>query len=633
MTRSKTTKAADALLGRRVQIKDDAVVKPGEFGTIARATSTGEYEVDFGGEGSAFYYRMEEFIVLPEGGGALASPGQQIEADPWLVAPSLTNPRKRKGLDVESLSALAANIKVHGLLQPIVVRPLPGERTPDTFEARVDGLPLPIYELVAGERRLRASRLAGLPTIPMILRDLDDEAALQLQLVENIEREDLDPMEEAEGFELLRTRLGFTVEQIAERIGRGKGQSYVYKTMKLLALTPESREAMYEGHLGRSTGLLVARYPAAQQADVVAFIRSQAMVGGEPAPFRTVAPLVHRRFNLLMCRAVWPIADADLLPDAGPCSTCPKRTGSQAEIFGDDAGTEDSCTDPDCFEAKRNAHIERAKAQAQKDGFTVLDEDEARRAIPSPYQGWIMGYSRVTDVAYTETGDDGTEREVTFEDALRKMGKKAPKPRILIHPHTGEAIKVITDDLADKLQPQEEDDGKGTASGAADGFDKAMGRGKYDDRPPEHQALDSSDVRRAVLLRIFDAIRSRERDAADMLLIASMFFLSLDGDLGHVPDYLGWPDLEELSYEEGQAAILEHLKALPVQDVAAATTMMAVNAAFWRNDRAGEVAIAQSYGIDVVAVLDKVAEDLAAQDKQDAEDEPEEDRDEEGIEA
>jgi ParB/RepB/Spo0J family partition protein len=618
----RTPKHTDALIGRRVLVKDTATVKPGEHGVIVRALANGEYEVDFGGEGSTFYYAMDEFIVLPEGGG-IAEAGQQIEADPHLVAFSLTNPRKRKGLDIDSINALASNIKVHGLLQPIVVRPLPGARAADTFEGREEGQPLPTYELVCGERRLRACRIAGLASIPMLVRNLDDEAALQLQLVENIEREDLDPMEEAEGFELLRAKLGYSVEQIAERIGRGKGESYVYKTMKLLALTPESREAMYEGHLGRSTGLLVARYPTGQQPAVVEFIKSLA-VNGEPAPFRTVEPKVFTRFNLGLKAAVFDIRDATLLADCGACTNCPKRTGASADLFND-GDQEDSCTDPDCFAAKREAHIELVKERARKEGLTVIEGDEARAAVPTPYALWRVGYERLENEAYTETGNDGVEREVTFGDALKKLGKKAPKPMILINPHTGAAEEVISEELADKLVDQfapAED--AGTERPA-----KSSSSAREDNRPEDVRALDSHDVHRAVMLRLFDAIRSRERTEQDMLLIAGMFSLLVwedDPDSSPLLEYLGWsPDLEEIGYDEIHTAILERLKALPVADVAAATTMLAVECAFFRQDRAGEVAIAQSYGVDVLAVRDKVAEDLERQQADSQEEDPEED--------
>jgi ParB/RepB/Spo0J family partition protein len=377
--------------------------------------------------------------VIEAGAAATAAitPANLVEAPPALAVHSLTNPRRRKGLDIDSLNSLAASIKVHGLAQPILVRPLPAARVADTSGME----PRPVYEVIAGERRWRACQIAGLARMPMLVRELSDDAVLEMQLVENIEREDLDPMEEAEGFELLRGKLGYSVEQIAERIGRGKGASYVYKTLKLCALTPASREAMYDGTLGRSTGLLVARYQPEQQAEVVEFIKGLAR-GSEPAPFRDVQPQLARHFHLVLEDAPWDLNDGLLVAIAGACSACPKRSGNQGDIFGD-AGAADSCTDAICFDSKRLAHVEGVKAQAAKDGFKLLDDDECRRAKYYP-GNYIIGYTDVDDTAYTEKGNDGTERVVTFADALRAMGKKAPKPRILIDPHTSQPIKVIS---------------------------------------------------------------------------------------------------------------------------------------------------------------------------------------------
>ncbi|MCC2673078.1 MAG: hypothetical protein K0R58_25 [Ramlibacter sp.] len=537
---------------------------------------------------------------------------QLIEVDPYLVAFSLTNPRKRRGLDIASLNALASSIKAQGLAQPILVRPLPGDRAEETFASREEGRPLATYELVCGERRLRASRLAELDTIPMLVRDLDDQAALELQLVENIEREDLDPMEEAEGFELMKVRLGYSVEQIAERIGRGKGKDYVYKTMKLLALTPESREAMYEGHLGRSTGLLVARYPAAQQADVVAFIKSQA-INGEPAPFREVSPRVFTRFNLDLKKAVWILDDADLVATAGACSSCPKRSGAHADLFGDDANSPDSCTDPDCFESKRAAHVARVKAQAQKDGIKVIDGDEAKAAFFSPHSSYMNGYTSLDAIAYTVKGEDEKERAVTYGDALRSMGKKAPKPRLLINPYTGAAVKVITDELADKLVP--DDDG-----------DQRSGKGarepEVDERPDDIKALDDYQVRRATLIRMFDAVRNRDRTDAEVLLIAKTLIASCDDGCPTVlSTYLNWDaDLEGVAYEDLQGVIIAKLDALPAADVAAVAAMAAIEIATYiiGNGNDTHLQLAKAYGVDIVAVRDKVAEDLERQEQDDS---------------
>lgn len=613
--------APDALIGKRVQIRadlDDELagglhVWAGQTGVVTSRKESGIYQVRV--HGAEREFTMTEFsVVAPDNSDVgvlprvveaylLAPPGPAtlVDALPALAVHSLTNPRRRKGLDIDSLNGLAASIKVHGLAQPILVRPLPAARVADTSGME----PRPVYEVIAGERRWRACQIAGLARMPMLVRDLPDDAVLEMQLVENIEREDLDPMEEAEGFELLRGKLGYTVEQIAERIGRGKGASYVYKTLKLCALTPESREAMYQGTLSRSTGLLVARYQSDKQAEVVKFIENRQDNDGEPMPFRTLQPLLARHFHLVLEEAPWSLDDAQLVATAGACSACPKRSGNQGDIFGDAAGGDDSCTDATCFDSKRQAHVEAVKAQAEKDGFKVLDEEETRRA--KPYQGsYIMGYTAVDDVAYSQTGDDGTEREVTFADALRAMGKKAPKARILIDPHTSQPIMVITRELALELTPQ--DDAEQAATRRRNRVEEV------DTRPPEEQAMDYHDVRRAVLLRMFDAVRSTPRTMAEMQAAALHLYLAAEDYTAELDVYLGWgTELDEVAYEGSQELIKAKIDAMVPEQLDQFIAMVTIVLGFegYEVEDIDRVALASRYGIDVLAVRDKVADDLA----------------------
>jgi ParB/RepB/Spo0J family partition protein len=119
---------------------------------------------------------------------------------------------------------------------------------------------------VCGECRWRACKDAEVDGIPVLIRELDDLQVLQVQLVENLRRKDLHPLEEAEGFSRLQSEHGMQAEDIAARVG--KSESYVYKSLKLLELTPECREELYAGKLTQSTALLVARQPEYLQAQI-----------------------------------------------------------------------------------------------------------------------------------------------------------------------------------------------------------------------------------------------------------------------------------------------------------------------------------------------------------------------------
>lgn len=147
-----------------------------------------------------------------ESGGAVKLKISEIE-------PNRSQPRK--DFDEEALSELADSISKHGLLQPILVRPLP----------------LGGYEIVAGERRYRASRMAGLTEVPVVIRELTESETMELALIENLQREDLSPLEEAQGYDVLITEHGFTQEEVAKSVG--KSRPAVTNALRLLKL-PDS---------------------------------------------------------------------------------------------------------------------------------------------------------------------------------------------------------------------------------------------------------------------------------------------------------------------------------------------------------------------------------------------------------
>ena len=136
----------------------------------------------------------------------------------------------RRSIDGGDLEALAASIAEHGVLQPILVT--------ETLEG---------YQLVAGERRVRASRLAGLTRIPAVVRQLEDQHQLELALVENIQRTDLNPLDEAQAYRKLIDEFGYSQEQVARKVGRAR--STVANTVRLLELDPVVQEAVADGRL------------------------------------------------------------------------------------------------------------------------------------------------------------------------------------------------------------------------------------------------------------------------------------------------------------------------------------------------------------------------------------------------
>ncbi|MEN9905696.1 MAG: hypothetical protein RLZZ555_2261, partial [Pseudomonadota bacterium] len=177
-----------------------------------------------------------------------------------VLVTSPTNPRKH--FDHARLQELADSIRATGVHQPILVRPLPGSRMQETFDihAASGGLqPRPTHEIVAGDRRFRACQLAGLATVPAMVRALTDDQVLEIQIIENLQRDDLTELEEAEGYEALMQHSGLSADAVGAKIG--KSRSYVYGRLKLLELGPDGREALREGRMDASHALLIARIP------------------------------------------------------------------------------------------------------------------------------------------------------------------------------------------------------------------------------------------------------------------------------------------------------------------------------------------------------------------------------------
>lgn len=154
------------------------------------------------------------------------------------IEPNRDQPRKQ--FDEEALAELSNSIAQHGVLQPLLVRPMP------------DGG----YQLVAGERRWRASRMAGLTEVPVVIRDLTDSQVAELALVENLQRENLNPLEEANGYKELSDRFGYTQEKISEIVG--KSRSAVANALRLLNLPESVGEMVSSGSLsmGHARALL-----------------------------------------------------------------------------------------------------------------------------------------------------------------------------------------------------------------------------------------------------------------------------------------------------------------------------------------------------------------------------------------
>ncbi len=207
---------------------------------------------------------LEALIPPPAG----SEDGRQIPLDRIVANPH--QPRAR--FEGAELTGLASSISTHGVLQPVVVR----------------GLPNGDYQLIAGERRVRAARMAGLAQIPAVVREPTEEQMVELALIENLQREDLNPLEEALGFRLLIDRFGMPHEAVASRVGRSRAA--VSNALRLLDLAPETQEALLEGQIseGHARALAGLTVPELQVAALAIVLERKLSV-------RQTEELVRRR--------------------------------------------------------------------------------------------------------------------------------------------------------------------------------------------------------------------------------------------------------------------------------------------------------------------------------------------------
>lgn len=474
----------------------------------------------------------------------------------WL-APSPTNPRKT--FPAESLAQMAASMEQHDMLQPILVRPWP--MTTYVWPGGATDSP---FEIVAGERRWRAAQLAGLSTVPVLIRPLSDKEVVEFQMIENLHREDLHPLEEAEGYQLLIDRHGYTVEDLGAKIGKSK--AYVYARLKLLALCPQARERFREGKLTPSTALLVARIPS----EALQIKCLQPLLNGwnGPLSYRDAARYVQTHFMLRLAEASFDQFLPDLVATAGSCAECPKRSGSQPELFAD-VSNADICTDPDCFAAKKAAWNERQMAQAEASGKTVLTGKEAAKIVPEYLSnlnfvqgGYVALQTKCDEIGprnfeepepqepeedpdaeltdedearldkayrdWEKTHETWEERRdaatPTYADLIRESGQTPPTV-LVQHPRTGDMIECIsTKDLEPILE----------AAGVENlprsvVVSEAQEKHNRERKEKEQKAKAEGEYREALLDRILDSVVGKLEEA-DLRAVAAVLFERLYGD-------------------------------------------------------------------------------------------------------
>lgn len=315
---------------------------------------------------------------------------------------SPTNPRKT--FDQTKLKDLADSMKAGGQLSAALVRPWP--------KAGFKG-----YEVIAGERRLRAAALAGLAVLRCEVKKLDDRTVAEIQLVENVQRDDLQPMEEAEAYGRLVDELKMKVEEIATRTG--KSRAYIFSRLGLLTLSPKVRAAVAKDKLPLTWALELRRVGQhVHQEELLKSIERDRF-----SSLKALRNQIEEDYLLELAKAAFSKTDPDLVPKAGACMTCPKRTGHQADLFGEAAKT-DTCTDGACFTLKLKAHGERLVQKAKHEHRKVVTGPEADKLI--------------------QHGDDWGAQVAFLDERMRGLHQDQKLGALLKKYDPKQAVEVIT---------------------------------------------------------------------------------------------------------------------------------------------------------------------------------------------
>jgi ParB/RepB/Spo0J family partition protein len=270
------------------------------------------------------------------------------------------NPRRH--FDEKQLADLVESVKSKGILNPLLVRPISNTKSLD-----------PVYEIVGGARRFRAAKVANLGRIPCIVRELTDQEALEVAVIDNLQRADVHPLDEAEGYAALLDHQDgkYDVAAIAAKVG--KSASFVYQRVKLAELIAPAKKAFSEDRITAGHAILIARLTKDDQETALDRCLPKVDTSGldpsdwnyearnEPVllPVRNLAQWIADELHQDLAKMPFDQSDVTLLPKAGPCTTCPKRTGNAPELFADVSKEKDiqALSEKDTFKLVRGIFL------------------------------------------------------------------------------------------------------------------------------------------------------------------------------------------------------------------------------------------------------------------------------------
>ena len=342
-----------------------------------------------------------------------------VQAPLGELVESPTNPRKT----FAAMDRLIESVKAAGgVMVPLIVRPHPEKKG--------------MFEIVAGHRRYRAAKAAKIKTVPCDVRTLDDTQVLEIQITENLQRSDLNEIEEAETFGALHQQHGYTVEQIAKKIG--VSIATVYSRLKMLNLAAEARVALAEGRLPSSVSVPLARLPHGLQAKALKTIEER-YTYDNGVHTREAIEFIQRDFCRSLKAAPFSLTDSMLVEGVGACKTCPKNSKQGTPgLFDDLKGSGAFCTDVACFRQKANAAWEAVAKEGEAKGARVLTLEEGAKI----YAYGTLGH----DSKYTEL--DAPNHADQKRRHWREFYERIPaeqRPQLVIIPDRDQAPHEVVE--------------------------------------------------------------------------------------------------------------------------------------------------------------------------------------------
>lgn len=378
-------------------------------------------------------------------------PTDQItKVDRHIIHRCETQPRKH--FDASELEELSASMKAHGFnpAWPLLVR------ASRTIEGHL--------ELVAGERRYRTAESLGIDEVPVIVQELDDQTMFELQLVENVQRSSLTALEEARAYVRMRDEFGYELEAIAQKVGK----CYDTIAMRITMLrAPESMQQLLDkpgSGIAERHLVLVARVPDKKMREecakmVIAGDWDHRLQEQVPLTVRRTAQLIREKFMVSLKSPAWSVDDAELLPDAGPCSGCQylaknflAGTDDLQEGKAGKGGVEPmTCCNPACFDRKKEAAYQRACAQKKASGVAPLSSREKKETF---HEDGRVKYDSVwvpvTDRAPSHITQIYDDKKAPTYERLLESAKVAPEKK-LGQLQDGKVVEMIKRDVAEGL--------------------------------------------------------------------------------------------------------------------------------------------------------------------------------------